>query len=88
MKMMALAMSITDWTQVSSSNHPGATGVALWKTQSFGDIRVRMVEYSPGYAADHWCSKGGVMADLPPMPDTWAARRRAGAWGPIFHSPE
>ena len=58
MKMMALAMSITDWTQVSSSKHPGETGVALWKTQSFGDIRVRMVEYSPGYAADHWVLEG------------------------------
>jgi len=69
MKMMALAMSITDWTQVSSSKHPGETGVALWKTQSFGDIRVRMVEYSPGYAADHWCSKGHVILCLAGMLD-------------------
>jgi hypothetical protein len=64
MKMMALPMSITDWTHISSSKHPGETGFALWKTQSFGDIRVRMVEYSPGYAADHWCSKGHVILCL------------------------
>jgi uncharacterized cupin superfamily protein len=24
-------------------------------------IRVRMVEYSPGYVADHWCSKGHII---------------------------
>ena len=40
------------------SEHPGETGMALWRTQIFGEIRVRMVEYSPGYTADHWCSKG------------------------------
>lgn len=54
-------MSITDWTHVESTKHPGDTGFALWKTLNFGDIRVRMVEYSPGYAADHWCAKGHVI---------------------------
>jgi len=57
-------MSITDWAQVVPSEHPGDTGFALWRTQNFGDIRVRMVEYSPGYAADHWCSKGHVILCL------------------------
>ena len=64
MKMMALPMSITDWTQVAPTTHPGKTGFALWRTQCFGDIRVRMVEYSPGYVADHWCSKGHVILCL------------------------
>jgi hypothetical protein len=64
MQMMTLPMSITDWDRVSPSKHPGETGFALWKTQTFGDIRVRMVEYSPGYAADHWCSKGHVILCL------------------------
>lgn len=63
-KMTALPMSITDWTQISPTKHPGETGFALWKTQTFGDIRVRMVEYSPGYAADHGCSKGHVILCL------------------------
>lgn len=62
--MPALPVSIADWTQIAPSKHPGQTGFALWKTQSFGDIRVRMVEYSPGYAADHWCSKGHVILCL------------------------
>jgi len=38
--------------------------MALWRTQNFGDIRVRLVEYSPGYSADHWCSKGHVLLCL------------------------
>ena len=61
MKMAAFPMSITDWSQVESSKHPGESGFALWKTLNFGDLRVRMVEYSPGYAADHWCAKGHVI---------------------------
>ena len=64
MKMTASPMSIVDWTEVASSKHPGESGFALWKTRNFGDIRVRLVEYSPGYAADHWCSKGHVILCL------------------------
>jgi quercetin dioxygenase-like cupin family protein len=64
MKMMEIPMSITDWDQVPASTHFGESGFALWKTQNFGEIRVRMVEYSPGYVADHWCSKGHVILCL------------------------
>ena len=59
-----LPMSTTDWNQVPATKHPGDAGFALWKTQNFGEIRVRMVEYSPGYVADHWCSKGHVILCL------------------------
>ncbi len=54
-------MSVTDWIQIEPTRHPGDTGFALWRTQNFADIRVRVVEYSPGYRADHWCSKGHVL---------------------------
>jgi quercetin dioxygenase-like cupin family protein len=64
MKMSALPMTITDWDQVVPTEHPGDRGVAFWRTKMFGDIRVRMVEYSPGYVADHWCSKGHVILCL------------------------
>jgi hypothetical protein len=64
MKMNPLPMSITDWTQIAPSEHPGDTGHALWRTRNFSDIRVRMVDYSPGYRADHWCSKGHVILCL------------------------
>jgi hypothetical protein len=64
MKMTYLPMSITDWSQVTPSEHPGEKGAAYWRTRTFGDIRVRMVEYSPGYVADHWCAKGHVVLCL------------------------
>lgn len=64
MKMPLMRMSITDWSQVAATEHPGERGVAAWRTRHFGDIRVRMVEYSRGYVADHWCSKGHVILCL------------------------
>jgi quercetin dioxygenase-like cupin family protein len=64
MKMIGFSMSTTDWGEIAPTEHPGDTGVALWRTQTFGEIRVRMVEYSPGYSADHWCSKGHVLLCL------------------------
>ena len=64
MKMQEIPFCVTDWNEVPPSEHPGITGKALWHTQQFGDIRVRMVEYTPGYCADHWCSKGHVLLIL------------------------
>ena len=46
---------------VEPTTHKGEVGVATWRTRQFGDIRVRMVEYSPGYVADHWCEKGHIL---------------------------
>ncbi|MFZ3341663.1 MAG: DHCW motif cupin fold protein [Terriglobales bacterium] len=64
MKMSGFSFATTDWAQVAASEHRGKTGSAVWRTQNFGEIRVRMVEYSPGYLADHWCSKGHVILCL------------------------
>lgn len=64
MFMPAAAMTITDWNAVPTTIHPGDVGHAHWRTRNFGEIRVRMVEYSPGYRADHWCSKGHVLLCL------------------------
>jgi quercetin dioxygenase-like cupin family protein len=64
MKMSGFPLSTTDWAQVDATEHAGDTGVAFWRTQNIGEIRVRMVEYSAGYAADHWCSKGHVVLCL------------------------
>jgi quercetin dioxygenase-like cupin family protein len=64
MKMSGFPFATTDWTSVPTSEHPGETGVALWRTQNFGEVRVRMVDYSAGYSADHWCSKGHVILCL------------------------
>jgi len=49
---------------VPISEHAGETGSAFWRTLEIGNIRVRMVEYTPGYRADHWCSRGHVLLVL------------------------
>lgn len=64
MKMSGIPFATVDWASVTPTRHPGTTGEALWRTRDFADIRVRMVEYSPGYEADHWCEKGHVLLVL------------------------
>jgi hypothetical protein len=54
----------TDWSDIPAVDHPGETGVARRRTRQLGEIRVRMVEYSPGYVADHWCEKGHILLCL------------------------
>lgn len=61
MRITDLPFNTTDWTTLAASEHPGITGKALWRTQQFGEMRVRMVEYTAGYLADHWCQKGHVL---------------------------
>lgn len=61
MQISNLPFSTTDWASVEPTIHKGDTGTATWRTRQFGDIRVRMVEYSPGYLADHWCQKGHIL---------------------------
>ena len=51
----------TDWSQIERIEHKGESGLAFWRTQQFGNMRVRMVEYTPGYIADHWCVKGHIL---------------------------
>jgi hypothetical protein len=61
MKMSDIPFGTTDWSQIETTGHPGERGTAHWRTQYFGEIRVRMVEYSPGYVANHWCKKGHIL---------------------------
>lgn len=61
MKMSGIPFGTTDWSTIEPTQHAGERGLAYWRTQSFGDVRVRMVEYTPGYLADHWCTKGHVL---------------------------
>lgn len=61
MEMTNIPFGTTDWSKVEPTEHKGTRGIATWRTQNFGTIRVRRVEYSPGYLADHWCSKGHIL---------------------------
>jgi hypothetical protein len=50
-----------DWSQIAKTEHRGESGIAYWQTMQFGGLRIRIVEYSPGYKADHWCKKGHIV---------------------------
>ncbi len=54
----------TDWSTLPEAEHRGVSGSAWWRTLEQGNIRVRMVRYSPGYVADHWCDRGHVLLVL------------------------
>jgi hypothetical protein len=64
MNMSDIAFHTTEWASVEPTAHQGETGMAYWRTRDVGGIRVRMVEYTPGYLADHWCSKGHILLCL------------------------
>jgi mannose-6-phosphate isomerase class I len=61
MKLSNIPFNVVDWSAVEITDHEGDTGVARWRTRNFGELRVRMVEYSAGYVANHWCSKGHIL---------------------------
>ena len=64
MHMAHIPFGTTDWSIIERTEHRGDSGAAYWRTLNFGNIRVRMVEYTPGYLADHWCSKGHILLCL------------------------
>jgi hypothetical protein len=64
MQLTDIPFETVIWDDVPPTEHPGESGVAHWRTRQFGAVRVRMVEYSPGYVADHWCAKGHILLCL------------------------
>ena len=61
MEIKLFPFQVLDWTGISKEERKGTTGTAHWQVFKMGDTRIRMVEYSPGYFADHWCNKGHIM---------------------------
>lgn len=64
MHLTDIPFGTTDWATIEETEHRGDSGVARWRTRHFGAVRVRMVEYSAGYRADHWCEKGHILLCL------------------------
>lgn len=64
MKILDVPFNFIDWSKITPAEHKGETGCAYWRTFEMGNIRVRMVEYSAGYLADHWCNRGHVLLVL------------------------
>lgn len=56
-----IPFQLTDWKKVPATEHKGEAGIAYWKTLQYGGLRIRLVEYSKNYLADHWCEKGHII---------------------------
>jgi quercetin dioxygenase-like cupin family protein len=61
MKLTNMPETMTDWSQIAPTRVPGASAAARVRAQQAGDVQLRIVEYAPGYLADHWCAKGHVI---------------------------
>jgi hypothetical protein len=59
--MSNIPFQVIEWSAVEKTLHPGTSGQAVWRTMQYDNLRVRIVEYSPGYLADHWCCKGHIV---------------------------
>ena len=58
---MNIKFQIVNWNLIETIKHTGEVGDAFWKTIHFDGLRIRIVEYSKGYLADHWCKKGHIV---------------------------
>jgi hypothetical protein len=61
MQLTDFPLSAIDWSSIAAVEHKGETGMAYWRVKTLGSMRIRMVQYTPGYLADHWCSKGHIV---------------------------
>jgi len=59
--MSAIPFLTIDWSSVEKTEHKAESGTSFWQTLQFGGLRVRLVEYSKGYLADHWCHRGHIV---------------------------
>jgi hypothetical protein len=59
--MSNISFQAINWSDIKKTVHPGETGTAWWQTLQYPGLRVRIVTYSPGYLADHWCQKGHIV---------------------------
>ena len=64
MQLPAVPFSVSDWKNIPRTEHPGEHGTSFWRTVETGGLRVRMVDYAPGYESDHWCARGHVLLVL------------------------
>lgn len=58
---MSIPFHTIDWSAVPITEHKGETGTAFWQTIQYPGLRIRLVEYTKGYFADHWCQKGHIV---------------------------
>ena len=61
MKIIDCGSLSTDWSSLVSESVEGLSGNSRSKSIKYGNIRMRTMEYSPGFEADHWCPRGHII---------------------------
>lgn len=59
--MTSIPFQSIDWSSIEKTEHAGEPGISYWQTKQFQGLRLRIVEYSAGYLANHWCEKGHIV---------------------------
>lgn len=59
--MYHIPFQVFNWATIEKTEHKGETGTSYWQTVQLAGLRLRMVEYTAGYTADHWCQKGHIV---------------------------
>lgn len=59
--MSNIPFQTINWDSIPKTEYKGELGTSFWKTIEFEGLRIRMIEYSAGYLADHWCQKGHIV---------------------------
>lgn len=59
--MNGIPFQAINWNEIEKTEHKGESGKAYWQTLQLGTIRIRLVEYSANYFANHWCQKGHIV---------------------------
>jgi len=59
--MSNIPFQTIDWSQIPKVEHAGETGTSFWQTIEQEGLRIRIVEYSENYFANHWCQKGHIV---------------------------
>lgn len=60
MKIQDVPFTVTDWKGIKPEEHKGETGTSHWRVFQAGNVRARIVDYTPGFRSDHWCPRGHV----------------------------
>ncbi len=61
MKIINIPFQQTHWNSIPKVEHIGETGTSFWKVKEIANFRMRIVEYSRNFKADHWCKKGHLL---------------------------
>jgi mannose-6-phosphate isomerase class I len=61
MKLKESLFHSIDWEMLQTEEHKGESGTSYWRIYETDDFRVRMIEYSPEFRLEHFCSKGHII---------------------------